>query len=121
MKTQRANIKPFITKDLSEIRELMHPSLHGNQKQSLAEASVLPGQTTQRHRHLKSEEIYYILQGTGSMQLGDETFPVLAEETICIPPGTPHCISNTSSTETLRFLCACSPAYQNEDTEILND
>ena len=41
-----------MTKDGSEIRELMHPAVHGNRKQSLAEATVAAG-TARRalHRH----------------------------------------------------------------------
>ena len=33
------DIEPYVTKDGSEIRELMHPAVHGNEKQSLAEAN----------------------------------------------------------------------------------
>ncbi len=39
-KTEKDTIKPYITKDGSSIRELMHPEKHGNVKQSLAEAIV---------------------------------------------------------------------------------
>ena len=52
------------------------------------------------------------------MRLGDSIFPVRAGDTICIPPGTPHCIENTGSVP-LKILCACSPAYSHEDTELL--
>ena len=44
--------EPFTTKDGSEIRELMHAA-----KQSLAEATVAPGQATERHYHAASEEL----------------------------------------------------------------
>ena len=40
------SVVPYITKDGSEIRELMHPAVHGNQNQSLAEAMVPPGART---------------------------------------------------------------------------
>jgi len=33
-------IEPYITKDGSIIRELIHPAVHGNSNQSLAEATV---------------------------------------------------------------------------------
>ena len=36
IKTTYNNIKSYITKDGSEIRELMHPDVHGNIRQSLA-------------------------------------------------------------------------------------
>jgi hypothetical protein len=41
-----AAVEPYVTKDGSEIRELMHPSTHANHAQSLAEASVFPGERT---------------------------------------------------------------------------
>ena len=118
MKTSYRDVAPYITKDGSEIRELMHPQVHGNRNQSLAEATVLPGRKTLLHRHRSTEEIYYIVAGEGSMLLGEETVHVSTGDAICIAPGTPHCIENTGS-GVLRILCACSPAYAHEDTELV--
>ena len=108
---------PYITLDGSEIRELMHPAVHGNAAQSLAEARVPGGCRTARHRHRLSEEIYHLLAGAGRMCLGDEEFAVAAGDTVCIPPGTWHCIEASAEGE-LRFLCCCAPAYQHDDTEL---
>ena len=118
MKTRYAAVPAFITKDGSEIRELMHPSTHGNHAQSLAEAAVAPGAITRLHQHHQSEELYHITAGRGRMTLGEESFDVGPGDTICIPPGTPHCIENIGS-ETLRLLCCCAPAYAHGDTELL--
>ena len=41
MKSSYDKVKPYITRDGSEIRELMHSAVHGNNAQSLAEASHL--------------------------------------------------------------------------------
>lgn len=113
-----ATVPPYITKDGSEIRELMHPSIHGNEAQSLAEATVLPGGRTQLHRHHRTEELYHITAGTGLMTLGDEEFPVQPGDTLCIPPGTSHRIAATGSSP-LKLLCCCSPPYDHGDTELL--
>ena len=118
MRSSYRSIAPYQTKDESEIRELMHPAAHGNHNQSLAEATVQPGAETRLHRHVLTEEIYHITGGTGLMTLGDEHFVVTVGDTICIAPGTPHCISNTGDVP-LKILCACSPAYSHEDTELL--
>lgn len=118
LRTQKKDIASYITRDGSEIRELMHPSVHGNKKQSLAEATIKQGQRTWLHQHHKTEELYYITNGKGRMTLGTEQFEVLTGDTICIHPGTPHCIENTGS-EALHILCVCSPAYSHEDTELL--
>jgi mannose-6-phosphate isomerase-like protein (cupin superfamily) len=119
MRTAYAAIRSYITADGSEIRELMHPDHHGNQRQSLAEATVQPGQETLLHKHLRSEELYHITAGRGLMTLGETRFIVSAGDTVCIPPGTPHCISNIGSAP-LRILCCCSPAYSHGDTVLLH-
>ena len=50
-------------------------------------------------------------------EVGDEEFAVAAGDTVCIPPGTWHCIEASAEGE-LRFLCCCAPAYQHDDTEL---
>lgn len=119
MKTRYSQVPPFITKDGSVIRELMHPAQHGNRAQSLAEAIVAPCQFTALHRHGISEELYHITAGHGRMTLGDNQFEVGPGDTVCIPPGTPHCIENTGA-EPLHILCCCAPPYAHDDTELLS-
>jgi mannose-6-phosphate isomerase-like protein (cupin superfamily) len=118
MHTTYDSISPYITKDGSEIRELMHPSVHGNRNQSFAEATVPPRMKTALHRHRLSEEIYHVTSGAGLMTLGDAQFAVAAGDTISIAPGTPHCIENTGDSP-LKILCACAPAYAHDDTKLL--
>ena len=118
MKTIRSQVKSFVTKDGCEIRELMHPSVHGNCNQSLAEATVRTGQKTELHCHRASEEIYHFSRGSGVMTVGDERFPVKAGDTVCIPPGVAHQVENTGR-GLLRILCACSPPYSHDDTRLL--
>jgi len=117
-KTSYKSIRSYITKDGSSIKELMHPSTHGNANQSFAEATVSPGIKTQAHRHRKSEELYHITQGSGRMALGARTFDVEVGDTVLVPPGTPHYIENISN-EPLKMLCCCSPPYSHDDTELL--
>lgn len=95
----------------------MHPTTHHNRNQSLAEAIVPVNSETRLHKHLTSEEIYYITQGQGQMTLDQETFAVKTGDTICIPPSTNHNIKNTGDIE-LKILCCCAPAYSHEDTEL---
>jgi len=115
-----SDVPAYITRDGSSIRELMHPAVHGNVRQSLAEASLPPGCSTLLHRHHASEELYHFVAGTGRMTLGAEDFAVAPGDTVLIPPGTPHCLQNTGD-QPLRLLCCCAPAYRHEDTEILAD
>lgn len=111
-------IEAFITKDGSVIRELMHPSQHVSKQQSLAEARLPIGRKTLLHKHHNTEELYYITQGKGLMTLAEEKFEVGPGDTVCITPGTLHCIENIGESE-LALLCCCSPPYSHEDTEIV--
>ena len=108
-------VRPFITKDGSQIREIMSPRNSSAQNQSLAEARVALGQTTEEHYHVHAEEIYYILQGVGRMWLEGSIRDVVAGDGIVIPPGERHSIKNTGK-DTLVILCCCAPAYTHEDT-----
>ncbi len=118
IKSSYPQIAEYATKDGSAIRELIHPEQHGNCNQSLAEAQIPPGVTTYLHLHHQSEEIYHIVQGSGVMTLNEEIFPVNPGDSICIPPGSPHCIKNSGECN-LVILCCCSPAYSHTDTELL--
>jgi mannose-6-phosphate isomerase-like protein (cupin superfamily) len=120
MKTTYAETVAYITRDGSEIRELMHPAQHGNRAQSLAEATVEPGARTTLHRHALTEELYHITAGRGIMTLGDTHFAVAVGDTVLIPPGTLHQIEATGA-EPLRILCCCCPPYSHDDTELLED
>jgi len=108
-------VPAFTTKDGSEIRELLAHRNSCIRLQSLAEARLGPGCRTAAHYHPRTEEIYYILFGSGLMQIGDQQQMVGPGDAIAIPPGAVHTIRNTGS-DTLRFLCCCAPAYEDFDT-----
>jgi mannose-6-phosphate isomerase-like protein (cupin superfamily) len=116
--TRRDEVPEFVTKDGASVRELMHPAKHASRAQSLAEASVAPGTETSLHRHRASEELYWVIEGRGEMTLGTQVFEIRTGDTICILPGTAHRVRNTGQ-GTLRILCSCSPAYRDEDTELV--
>lgn len=110
-----SEVPAFITKDGSEIRELLAYRNSSIRAQSLAEARIPVGGATQEHYHPKTEEIYYITHGAGRMRIENELCEVKLGDAIAIPPGLKHKIWNTGS-ETLRLLCCCAPAYEHEDT-----
>ena len=118
IKSRYVEIKSYITKDGSVIRELMHPDFHGKMKQSLSEATVSPGGITALHIHNETEEIYHFTSGKGVMTVGEEKFQVEAGDTVLIPPGNPHRLENSGEAP-LKLLCCCSPPYSHEDTELL--
>ncbi len=113
-----AQSESFVTKDGSEIRELLAHRNSSIRHQSLAEARVPAGATTTLHYHPLTEEIYYILSGGGQMRIEDELRSVGPGDAIAIPPGRKHQITNTGS-EPLVFLCCCAPGYEHADTVLL--
>ena len=111
------DISPFITKDGSEIRELLAHRNSVIRNQSLAEARLPVGGATQGHFHPRAEEIYFITRGTAKMRIGNEIREVKVGDAIAIPPGQKHKLWNTGN-ETLHLLCCCAPAYEHTDTVI---
>lgn len=110
-------VPAFMTKDGSEIRELLAYRNSSIRNQSLAEARLPAGGSTQEHYHPKAEEIYYITHGKGRIRIEGETREVRAGDAIAIPPGAKHKLWNTG-TDVLRLLCCCAPAYEHADTII---
>jgi mannose-6-phosphate isomerase-like protein (cupin superfamily) len=108
-------VAPFKTKDGSPIRELMHPQVHGNAKQSLAQAVVPVADRTISHYHKVTEELYHIKQGYGVITLDDVDHDVAPGDTVLIEPGVIHCVRNTGEIDLLIFCC-CAPAYSHDDT-----
>ena len=107
--------EPFTTADGSTIRELLGLPTAPVRNQSLAEATLEPGQATERHYHGETEEIYYVVEGTGEMELDGERRQVTVGDAVLIPPGAWHQI-RADQAEPLRFLCCCAPPYRHEDT-----
>ena len=106
--------EPFTTADGSTIRELLGLPTAPVRHQSLAEATLAPGQTTQRHYHGESEELYYLLEGSGELEVDGDRRRVEPGDAILIPPGAWHQI--TGGAAGVRFLCCCAPPYRHDDT-----
>ena len=109
-----AEAEAFTTADGSTIRELLGLPIAPVRNQSLAEATLEPGQATERHYHAETEEIYYLVEGSGEMELDGDRRPVSPGDAILIPAGAWHQIR--AGVEELRFLCCCAPPYRHEDT-----
>jgi uncharacterized cupin superfamily protein len=57
------------------------------------------------HLHHVNEEMFYIIEGTGTLRSGDGRYPVRPGDVVCCPPGpgTAHQIINTSQSD-LKYL-----------------
>ena len=104
-------VPPFITKDGSEIRELLAYRNSAIPNQSFAEAQLPAGGATQEHFHSRAEEIYYVMHGTGRIRIEGETRKVRGGDAIAIPLGRNHKLWKTGN-KFLCLLCCCVPAYE---------
>jgi uncharacterized cupin superfamily protein len=69
------------------------------------------------HNHHNNEELFFILDGQGTLRFGDQEYPVRPGDVIACPPGGPevaHQLINTGS-EDLRYLALSTTL----DTEVV--
>lgn len=116
--TSYADIRAFTTLDGSEIREWAGPVSAPAVNQSMAEATIPPGGATTEHFHRRTEELYLVTHGNGRLRVGDEEREVTAGDCAVIPPGERHKLWNTGDAP-LRIVCACAPAYSDQDTVLV--
>jgi uncharacterized cupin superfamily protein len=76
--------------------------------------AVAPGKRAfPLHNHHANEEMFFILQGSGELRIGDERYSIRAGDFIANPPGGPesaHQIINTGSDE-MRYLAVSTMIY----------
>ena len=88
---------------------------------SIARARVEPGVTTRWHRLTGTVERYYIINGRGRMEVGNQTpQEVTAGDIVLIPPMCRQRITNIGS-ENLIFLAICTPRFSNDVYEDIED
>jgi mannose-6-phosphate isomerase-like protein (cupin superfamily) len=102
----------------TKIKQYFHPhnTLNGV-RFSLAQFTIKQGKKSLLHK-LQSSEIYYILEGVGTLKINEESFSVKKDDSVYVPPMTEQFIENTGTTD-LRFLCIVDPAWKAEDEIIL--
>jgi oxalate decarboxylase/phosphoglucose isomerase-like protein (cupin superfamily) len=95
--------------DWGVIKWMVSPDQTPGAKITFGEVVLLPGQGHIRHNHPHSEEILYVLSGSGEQMVDDKpSFAVRAGDTIYIPTAIFHSTVNTSW-EPLRLLALYNP------------
>ena len=59
------------------------------------------------HSHRVNEEMFFVLEGSGEIRIGPETYSVIKGDVIACPPGGPdtaHQLINTSADEEMKYL-----------------
>jgi mannose-6-phosphate isomerase-like protein (cupin superfamily) len=67
---------------------------------------VEPGKATHTHKHVDTEQIFYIVQGTGAVVIGrgKKEYPIRPGQVVKIPPSTFHSV-RTVGRKALRYIC----------------
>ena len=87
---------------------------------SLAKARVLPGLTTRNHKLNETDEVYYILEGKGEMEVNGKKLGTAKKgDAVFIPKNANQRITN-SGTKDLVFLCICAPRFEVRNYQMEN-
>lgn len=70
----------------------------------LSSTKLYRGQATRGHKHDGQEEIYFFVQGTGMIIVGDEKFRIIGGDIVLIPDGVFHQVINDGEMN-LTFNC----------------
>jgi mannose-6-phosphate isomerase-like protein (cupin superfamily) len=68
---------------------------------------IYPGCKTGGHVHDEAEEIYHIIDGFGTMTVGDDTFDIAPGDTYIVPMHKTHFSACTSNTPLKLFWIVC--------------
>lgn len=71
---------------------------------NFARLTLAPGVTNQMHTHKDIEQVYLVVRGGGTVQVGDERKEVKAGDVIFLPANIPHGFFNTSDRLTILYL-----------------
>ena len=69
---------------------------------------LLPGQAQAPHEHAGEDKCYFVLEGTGTVTSGSETFEATPGQLVWCPAGEPHGVENTGKAD-LRLLVYMAP------------
>jgi quercetin dioxygenase-like cupin family protein len=67
-----------------------------------------PGQAQKPHSHPGADKVYYVLEGSGTFQIGEEERVLRAGMIVLAPSGVDHGVNNTSN-EDLTLLAFMAP------------
>jgi len=115
---KNSEIKSIQGNEGTKIKQYFHPNntLNGI-NYSIAQFTLEPKKRSKLHK-ISSSEIYYILEGNGSLKINDKTYKLEKDDSAYVPANSKQFIKNTG-TDDLRFLCIVEPAWKADDEILL--
>jgi mannose-6-phosphate isomerase-like protein (cupin superfamily) len=117
LKISRLGASPRYQRDDITSYLLVSEDTCGSKNLSITVVEMEPGGLQRLHSH-EPEQMYFILEGSGLMTVGDEAQPVGAGDCIFFPSFSRHGLENTGGT-VLRYLSAASPSFKKEESRKL--
>ena len=114
---KNSEIKSIQGDEGTKIKQYFHPhnTLNGI-NYSMAQFTLEPEKKSKLHK-MSSSEIYYILEGSGTLKINEGAYHLEKDDSVYVPPNSKQIIKNTGPIN-LRFLCIVEPAWK-ADNEIL--
>lgn len=113
------NILSFEANDKTTLKEILHPKNDSLALgYSLAHASLKIGESSLPHCLENQSEVYYFLNGSGKIKIGEEYQNITKGDVVLVPAGAKQHVENQGD-EMLTFLCIVSPPWKEEDDQLL--
>jgi uncharacterized cupin superfamily protein len=91
------------------------------QNLSVCVIRVMPGEAVRpAHSHPNSEELIYIITGSGKVMIENEVGPVRAGSAVLFEQGKVHILKNTGDVE-MKVVCFFAPATNLDNYKIFED
>jgi len=108
--TKTKDIEPVVY-DWGAVKWVANRDLNPGCEQSFGLVQILPGKVNPEHWHQAAEEIVYMLEGECDVRLGDRHLTLAPGQTLHIPPGTKHEVSN-HGWEPVVYVCSFSASMR---------
>jgi NAD(P)-dependent dehydrogenase (short-subunit alcohol dehydrogenase family)/mannose-6-phosphate isomerase-like protein (cupin superfamily) len=96
------------------LKHLVSPWTAGSRNLWVGMSEIDPGSSSNRHSH-QSEECFFVVDGSGTVEVGDERERIAAGSLVLVPPDVPHRLVNDRRDCTLRILCCAAPPFERPD------
>lgn len=88
-----------------------------NDSLSIIQECMPEGTIEKKHYHRHAQQMFYVLTGTAVFDLDGQQFILQVGESIHVPPGMPHSITNPHADD-LQFLLISHPRVQGDRVEL---
>jgi Mannose-6-phosphate isomerase len=108
MKVSKSNAEHYIWGDQCDGWHLLK-----QQDLSIIHEKMPPHTAEARHYHEQSQQFFFVLEGTATIEIAGESFELAAHEGIHVAPHTPHQMYNKSD-RAIQFLVISDPATKGD-------